>query len=256
MNSKKKKIVGVIVGLLIVVIGIVALWFVAPNLYETEEPVSTAEDVFLYEEDMNPQPIGVERFMYTFEKAEGEYIWAEIDESIDYWKVYSVTRDSMESRLAGLGSTERDMRITDLDNVKKIGETIISNFGTEKEKIGNIYLGYEPSNITCLGNTKYNTDDSGQTISDEMAENGLVLSYENVSANRVLAANSEEFVKYGFYYIEVTADVTCVENSGIHKDVSWIPKEGETKNVTFVIECRMVSHMKDEVTVCDIGVIE
>jgi len=65
---------------------------------------------------------------------------------------------------------------------------------------------------------------------------GLKLEVKNAEAKKILVLQPVlETENQGSMYALVECDLTCVENFGSFKDLSWIPNIGETKKTQFII---------------------
>lgn len=220
----------------------------------------TQEDELLFQEEVL-FPTEMEQVKYTFNNTKGEYIWADIEEDTYNWTVYKVSEESLEEKVAGLGEMTGYERITDVGIIKENAELIIHNFASEKQKSGNLIHEYiPPLFLSCFDEREFWGDDityNSKTydLPSDINKEGLVLDCNNISAERVMSGNNYYFSIFNRFAVVVKADVTCIEKSKTYEEYEWIPDEGETEEVTFVVDLGAATGGMTQIFIYNIGVL-
>ena len=89
------------------------------------------------------------------------------------------------------------------------------------------------SHIGISSNTKGSDKTGIYDIKGHFAENGLSLEITDISAEKIVV--NEYLLDSLRAVVILKANIKCSENSGRYQDISWIPAEGETKEVSFMI---------------------
>lgn len=116
----------------------------------------------------------------------------------------------------------------------KSGNEVKYKTGNGTKEIDVIYNipteGGTHAELQCFNGEGPEDKDTGSKFS---FDHKIKLDFDNIEVKTLIG--SEEGFEFNSFNVIVTADVTTKKNDGTFKDISWIPKEGETENVTFAL---------------------
>lgn len=204
--------------------------------------LNTSNEENLWVEDANQHD--EEYYIYMFDPSgttsctlydvSEEYLQAKIFEFEELSNSY------FETRYEGWHTLSKPTPMTNIEDIKDVAVNSIERL-TKAQKTGSKNCSawcsdqWDGENGIKAFKDMYMYDgdylnENGQTFFDE---NGLSLNCKNVKLEKIATGNNMLIACN--YYAVLSADVTCKKNNGTFKDVEWIPAQGKTNQVKFVM---------------------
>lgn len=180
------------------------------------------------------------------ENVDSSYIWANFDEGV----CYGVSRESLLDKINQY--SDKSNEINDFDTTVRACKFLVTNMTGEagqttypdlqgKKSIYWYYAGgYGDPEWRMLSafEKAVPAEEFYEQVMSSINSNilqlkGLDLDIENPIVEKVLCV--DELIDMNIYCMMISADVTTKEKPADFDKCSWIPDEGETKNITFVI---------------------
>jgi len=174
--------------------------------------------------------------------------------SSDTWDAYVITSEQADAFI-NLANAKVDWGDSGLGDSR----TVFTDIATTKEYIDELMRGFEKDYSAyadgilysalfsdCyifepFGDTLFVDSESnfGGLLSKKLKENGLILDVGNVNT-RTIYYNESKLMGIFRFYALVDVELTTVENTGIYTDLFWLPNEGDTKTVSFIISLESI----------------
>lgn len=234
------------------------------ELVEAKEPVYVGSLDF-DEEKFIEETFYFDKYEEFLKETNAAYLWEgelipSSGEGFEH-RVESISKDEFENRMKNYPLSEEDKLLFQpsysADELKEKAKAIIENLTNPLRKVKrknsngfDFYVSYNGSStIECFKDI--NIDAEGEDTF--FFKNKLDLTCENVEVGSLLCG--EDLMEGRLYIAVVSADVTCNQNSGTFKDLSWIPEEGETERITFLLRFGEINRMVEIALIHDIRVI-
>lgn len=166
-------------------------------------------------------------------RADSKYIWFKGET-----KMMAVSGATLQSKIIESAEEQGVDIYKNLGSFIKDVENVVYNFTAGYNlsfyKFRSALWKYGSSDISAFGDVF----SDGEVLDDEyhnsnpLARKGLDLKMKNIKVEKVISG--DELVAYGVIAAQVSADVTCKKRSADFDSLDWLPKEGETRHVTFM----------------------
>lgn len=219
-------------------------------------------DTYSYDENFSKLELYNNALDYAGEKA-GKYLWLEETQDVSngHYGVFNMSRENIEEKIKTAQidpetNTEEYMLTRSLTEIEEYAAALILKITDYKDNLkrdGNteLWLGYDGNaNVHCFNHYNFGSE-SGV---EETRKAKLKLSAENVNVENIILKPTD--VENGEYTAVVSADISCLKNSGVCKDVEWIPKKGEKRNVTFIVRFYGLHNGETSYNFTSVGIVD